>query len=1518
MIVKKKRIFIFRSLLLLIICNASFLCTTDYNPFKDYRNAQISIIAKTFDNLDTLEIFSRETLQVVLTAPNLVDSIIVRSPSNIEFNNGQWSFFSTDSLYTGGPHPVYFSFFDTGMQLIEFLTYRSNDDVVRMSLQCYIKSPLGQQSITANLGDTIRLATQPLEKDVLYEWNIGGNIFKSTACCTSIVLKDVESSGKGVLRAYYKSVSSPVVAFDYKFTDLLAPEISLLPITYTVCGDTVKTSEKNFFFTVSIKDKGGERIDSAAINGVRFDKIQNSIYTKIFYNIDTCEKTIPISLYAFDNYIYRNVTTARYYLQYDSKLDNRSGVQISVISPSDDSSKVSTDKKEIFVKLSRYTESYKDLKVIIESITKDTAVEHDSTWIGKASLSLGANLIRIKAVSGKNVLDSVEKIIVYDSTSVDNVNPVILEVRAEGEIIRKNEHTLSKNIVEFEIIAFDEASGIDTFMINNNVLPLSPDKFMWQFIDTLCHQPQGDTFLIKVIDKKGNTSEREVVVYINNKPEVLKKPNPPRLLVIGDTYIDTIKVHDDDGDPLSLSVINSSKMTISSEGIIHYKPSRSEKGVRNFSIEADDGYGKNLIYAFDILVMEKSEVPKPVRFITTEDELRQNLRHDEKITLNLIIDSLTGLPPYQIYSFVLSDHKVPVEINNGNNSIAVGPFLDEIEKGDFHCMITVQDSLLTYDTLYLVLDLLPKETLALELTGNISHYQEEVIDLSDNTELAFKIIDSDRNELSKYSVSVKRKDMVILSYKDIYTDHFSITLNDSNLLSGFDTLLVSANTMSCSSNYELVVYYGRAFEQAILNSPEDNATIIDTNIVFSWQAQQNSDLLWEFQYGLYPVMDNKVTVDTNIFTLPIKKSGLYGWKVHASSAVREIESKTRLVQIKNPLHIRFDQEEIKINTEYEAGVDTIIINLPVKNREIPDSAYRCWFDENRQTCLPVIKGKLKYLPLDKDTGWQLLVATVTDEAGNSDTLKQMINIYKKPALQCQLLPQPGRKKTADGAFDLSNVTTSDTFVFYTGRVPDSIKINLLHSESVVKNEKSNKIMIIIDPDKAASSRDTMIIYVREGNNIQRDTLTFYYGTAPVVGSLPYPDSGSFKAVKLDTLRWSFTDSDNDSLKYNLYFGSNPDPELIASGLPDSRFVFKSPKSPGIYYWKVIANDGRFCTESPVWMVYVNTYMVKINTFAAGLTRDLFNIPVLVRLDGPEFPDSLHSIVFRKGNNPADTLPFEIDFWKIGADSGAAIWVLIDTVKANDSTSFLTMQLEGNTGLASNGHVVFDTANGFACVWHLQDDLGITAGSFLDATLNNIRGDDHTIGDRDGFVGYGQIFKLRSDLTVDNIKFGNCSKLDTYNEYMSCETWVKSSSSIGEGIIFLLNGIGGYKFKLSVESGYLKVATRPEPAEVKNLRSRKRISDGNWHHVACAVNYSSGELSIFIDGLKDTSEIKTMNKIHHNPKPEAMLGSDVNGLEYFLGNVDEFRISHKERSPDWIKFCYENQRLNSTVIKVIKP
>lgn len=1517
--------FILRSLLILNLCTAFLLCTTDTNPYTEYKNAQICIIDRSFEDLDTIEIFSRESLIIAVKVPDLIDSIVIKTPSNEEFEHGKWCIPSAAISVSGGNHPVYFTFFDTGMQAIELLTYRSNGDEVRMNLKCYLKSPLEQKTIVVNLGDTVKLSTNPVKKDVIYEWNIGGNIYKSTSCCTSVVVRDAENNGIGLLRVLDNSISSPAVEFSFKFTDLQAPEIALMPITYTVKGDTIKTSEKNFYFTVAIKDKGGDRIDSASINGERFDKIQNNIYTKIFHGIDTLAQPLILSLYATDNYIYRNVATARYYLQYDSKVSNNAGIRIYLLSPSGDSSRVSTRNKDIFVKLDSYTELYKDVKVVIESITRDTVVEHDSNWIGTASLKPGPNMVRIKAISGEKVLDSICRVIIFDTTGSDTVKPVILEIRADGEIIKNEKYEIPDSIVKISIIAFDEASGIDTLLINGRVQTIDSEKYLWTFKDTIRHHTDGDTFQIKVVDKKNNSSKRKFVLFYNRKPRVLKWPKPPRLLVVGDTYRDTINVRDDDHDFLNLSIRNSKKMTINSEGIIQYTADLLEKGVRNFSIEADDGYGKSLIFTFDILVMEKNQVPKPVRFISTEKSLPEVVLYGNNVVCPLVIDSSTGKQPFSIKAIRLHNRR-EFPVSDQNCSVTLCCF-DSSDLGELPCMIIVQDSLLTADTIYPIIKIVQEDKNELKMIGTPKYYQDGVIDLRQPVELMFRIIDPHWKEGKKCLAYVQQKGVVSSGPINVYNDTFSLAINSPDSISGYDTVIVRVNDAATEVCCTLSVFYGVIMDQIAQYLPQDSAEINDSIVAFSWQSSKYPNLSWELYYGLFPVMNKKIITDTGFCKHKITQSGLYGWKVVAYDSRNRIESNTKIFKLTNPSHVRFDSTAIKIKTEYEARVDTIKINLPVKNRIVPDSAYRCWFGSDRQRYLPVINGKLIFLPQDKDSGWQQLIATVTDEAGNSDTLKQMIHIFIGKHLQCTAVPVAGRITTRIGnyeEFNLSHVCSSDTFVFNTGRVPDSVKIGFSHSECVVKNTASDKITVIINPEKAVCSRDTMNVYLKAGSDIQTYKYLFYYGTAPTVDSSNSPEPGSFKALQLDTLKWYFTDIDNDSLKYDLYFGNNPDPILIASGLRNNSYIFNSPVGPGIYYWKVVAHDGRFSSETRVWVVYVNTYIIKINTFGTGLNGNLCDIPLLVRLDKKmvDFPVSQKTANFRKGKNLSDTLPFEIDFWE-NTDS-VAIWVLMDTIKAQDSAQSITMQIGGNTGSSSNGYIVFDTAKGFEGVWHLQnyDDF---KDEFLDATINNISGDDNSDGDADGFIGRGQGFEGVSYLPVDNIELldGYC-KLGSNDSIISFETWVNFSKFSGDGVILSLSNdaIGNdSRFKVSVSgTGYVRLATRPELAIKKELRSSEYIGDGKWHYLYCSADFSSDELTIYIDGVKDTSVIFAginNNNIGLCAPRIAILGSDV-GTNNFIGHIDEPRILHKKINADWIRFCYENQRLNSTVVKVVRP
>jgi hypothetical protein len=125
-----------------------------------------------------------------------------------------------------------------------------------------------------------------------------------------------------------------------------------------------------------------------------------------------------------------------------------------------------------------------------------------------------------------------------------------------------------------------------------------------------------------------------------------------------------------------------------------------------------------------------------------------------------------------------------------------------------------------------------------------------------------------------------------------------------------------------------------------------------------------------------------------------------------------------------------------------------------------------------------------------------------------------------------------------------------------------------------------------------------------------------------------------------------------------------------------------------------------------YSLWSNTLSIKLNTTAGGanVANTITGFPVLVRLRSPTFafaqclPDGRD---LRFANSKGTHLPFEIERFDPNAQI-ADVWVLVDTVKGNDST-FLSVYW-GNAGAAtqSMSSTVFDTARGYVAVWHLND------------------------------------------------------------------------------------------------------------------------------------------------------------------------------------------------------------------------
>lgn len=93
---------------------------------------------------------------------------------------------------------------------------------------------------------------------------------------------------------------------------------------------------------------------------------------------------------------------------------------------------------------------------------------------------------------------------------------------------------------------------------------------------------------------------------------------------------------------------------------------------------------------------------------------------------------------------------------------------------------------------------------------------------------------------------------------------------------------------------------------------------------------------------------------------------------------------------------------------------------------------------------------------------------------------------------------------------------------------------------------------------------------------------------PAVPSHPVPSDGALSIGVNTHLSWECSDPDGNNLTYNLYFGNSIDPPLISSGLEEADFDPGRLEYGMTYYWRVVASDGRFQTEGPLWTFTART------------------------------------------------------------------------------------------------------------------------------------------------------------------------------------------------------------------------------------------------------------------------------------------------------------------------------------------
>ncbi|MCP4423367.1 MAG: choice-of-anchor D domain-containing protein, partial [Chloroflexi bacterium] len=89
--------------------------------------------------------------------------------------------------------------------------------------------------------------------------------------------------------------------------------------------------------------------------------------------------------------------------------------------------------------------------------------------------------------------------------------------------------------------------------------------------------------------------------------------------------------------------------------------------------------------------------------------------------------------------------------------------------------------------------------------------------------------------------------------------------------------------------------------------------------------------------------------------------------------------------------------------------------------------------------------------------------------------------------------------------------------------------------------------------------------------------------SPYVPNTPTPVNGASGQPLTASLAWSGGDPDDDTVSYEVYFGAEFNPPLVASNITAVTYDPPGDLQVGnIYYWRIVATDGTDTSSSPVW------------------------------------------------------------------------------------------------------------------------------------------------------------------------------------------------------------------------------------------------------------------------------------------------------------------------------------------------
>ncbi len=325
--------------------------------------------------------------------------------------------------------------------------------------------------------------------------------------------------------------------------------------------------------------------------------------------------------------------------------------------------------------------------------------------------------------------------------------------------------------------------------------------------------------------------------------------------------------------------------------------------------------------------------------------------------------------------------------------------------------------------------------------------------------------------------------------------------------------------------------------------------------------------------------------------------------------------------------------------------------------------------------------------------------------------------------------------------------------------------------------------------------------------------------------------------------------------------------------------------------------------------------VKITFNNAAQAENLTNFPVLVTLSSSNISyastqNAGQDIRFTDSDGTT-LLSYEIEKWD---ESGSSfVWTKIPQIDASSSTDYIYMYY-GNSSAADaqDKTAVWST---YAAVYHLSETGNGTTDEFRDSSTNSYDGTGGagTSANAPSLNTSGKIGNAETFDGTDFIDMGNVLNL---NSSFTLSSWIyctvdqtgsiinkrnASSNATGQWSLLTFNGC-------STGTARLFIRNITPNANIQR-DSIANLTIGTWIHITGVLDITGQTMNMYINGQLNNGTYSggTITNINQTTTP-TRIGADSAGLagRFFIGHIDETRISTSVKSAAWIAADYKSE------------